>query len=654
MTYKTTNPTEIAEYGGIPRSKIYDTLGSLVEKGFIQLQDKTYLFNPLTISRIRESVARTSSMFDNSLARIAELYPRIAINITQEVERALKAINFEILNTGPLKIPEDLLAALSRNPSRQYLQAITTVDALSPTSGHKVAIAILAPSASTQRVVSGEVIEYLDYILRRSAGFDWDTVFLLTEPKVESQFRHYREYALGRRLKQISLSSDYTSKLKEELVHFDRQWQQKKESLTRLEADVEIPYREISRLTTRLSELRGTLLNSESKATMEGWLFQALNEVLDRIDADLHAASEKYMDLRYRQKQMLSNLRERRVLPGDADLNGFQNSIATLSSDVQQQGKEVGTLSDEFLYLRRTDPRYLERGYRFNPFVFTIPVEEHLDLVNQENVVTHISSFLKGMTSGESAANVLFLVDEPGMGKTHLMKYFLNRIAEGEVGQVAGLYVRCLPGSDILALFSQLGMAVNSLRDENMKLLLKSSLSQSSPPTTVNELVDSLRKMSQLAYERGERTFILFIDEFENIISTFREPTTAFIQLRSLLETPHVGYVVAMRKDFFDPNKVAFTNVFSALRPYTMLNLEKFNADSSAKLIRKRLDMFRLPQTIAERITFSKEAIANLTLESNGRPREIIRFARDAFRTSVDMKKNEIGMEVVTQLLKAA
>jgi Cdc6-like AAA superfamily ATPase len=649
ITYRTTNPSEVAGLSGVPKSKIYSTMADLSRKSYLSSDGKNYRLNPRTLSMLRDSVERVVTSYSQFLSRMAELNPEVSLKLADEVENMFRELNFDVVSKGPTKVSPDLVARLEGSRSGHlFFESITSISAISSTSGHRVTVLILPTIPNMRRVDTYDVFSYLSVFTDRMMGFDYDRLFILGDEIFREAIERF-----GQRTEQdaqfLPLLSDFVPTIRNTLLQFDRQWQQKREMVMRLQADAETPYREITRLSNFLNELRGLIKDETGR---EKWLHQALNEILDRMNADLHAVSEIHMDLRYNAKRLLNNLRERRRLPTDENVIRAQSSIQNLTNEVERLSKEASTLQEELVYLYREDSRYKEKGYLVNPFVFTIPVEGHLDLVNQEESVSRISEFIRQLTSGEYTRNTLFLVDEPGTGKTHLMKYFLSRVNNKEMGAALGLYLRCLPGTDLISLFNQLPLAVESqVQDEELKTLLKSVVVQAvATPMTVNDFVDLLRRMSQIAYERGRRAFLLFIDEFENVLSTSHESTTAFLQLRSLMETAHVGYVVAMRREFWESSAKQDERVFSTLRPYVRLELERFTARTVRELLRKRLEMFGGNKST---VAFSDGAVQEITLAAKGIPREVIRYARDAFRLGLVGGNDQIGIDTIRQLTNA-
>ncbi len=629
---KSTIPIEISEISGISKNKIYGIFKTLAEKGFLHKNPSGYEVNPESLNRLKSQYAELFRSFNNFIERIIENFPVTDDVAVKKIMYVFSELGYDVEFSDRVdnSVLEDTPFRARHHRFENLLMPWLIVGA-SPTSGRKIGVVITLSRFSRQ--VRGDAY----YMLRElSLEYETDAIFIVGMENVDLPGRIRNEFSF------FNILSNYDKNILEKLENFDRRWQQTKETLVRLENKIEEPYKSASRLTTWLSTLRYEIKDSASNSNP--WLFKSFEEIVDRIDGDLKTDTDVCLNLKFNFKEMQSLHRHNKIIPSEEKINSFTNQIVTINQDLERLGTETRKLYDEIDSVFREDI-YKKFGYIANPFVFTIPVENHLEMVRQKKAMEQLSNFIHNMTEIDETKNVTFIVDEPGMGKTHLMKYFQDKMNKENFANAIGIFIRCKADTDLLSIYSQIQLGVSQLEESNLKDVLLSILKEKSQPLTVNELTEILREISYHMYQKTKKHFFLFIDEFENMIPTTNESKTALLQLRNLIQTPHVGFVIVLRKDYWEKDDLVQKTIPE--NTYQILKIERFDETLTKLLLEKRLRMFS--QMGPSQILFDEESIKKITEKSKGNIRHTITLARDAFRKDIQRGVNVITPELLIE-----
>ena len=629
---KSTLPAEIAELTGVPKSKIYGIFKSLAEKGFLQHRDRTYTFKPESFSNLKNRFESIFSDFNKFLDRLIESYPIEDEMILKKIKPVLIELGYQIEFYERLTPTRDQFTHFPPEFIREFkrISPPWCIIAVSSTSGLKVGLVIISPTI--QREARGSSFYYVLSDTLFSLGIDQLVVVGSDSPELSEHF--------GPQIIFLPMMSDYENKLRNELEKLDRRWRQTRETLDSLELEIEEPYRMITNVTAFLASLRGMI--KQFGKTSHLWIYKSFEEIIDRIEGDLKADTDVYLNIKFRFKSIRTAHRENRQIPTDDQILKLKNSSNEIKQDLDRLTNETSSLYDEILAVSR-NVEYKKHGYIANPFVFTIPVENHLKMVGQEKAITKMRDFISHIIDESADKNVTFIVDDPGMGKTHLMKSFVEKMNNKEISHSIGLYIRCKTGTDLISIYNQLQIAITQLPKSKLKEILLSVLNESNQPETMNELTELLRKLSQYAYDNGMKGFFLFIDEFENMIPPTSEVNTALLQLRNLIQTPHVGFIIVLRKDYWNKNE----RIHDIIPPnlYQSIVMEKFDETLTKSLIEIRLQMFSEPNV--EKINFDDATIAVMVAKTGGNIRNILTLARDAFKKAIRKNVTTITPQMI-------
>lgn len=630
---KSVSPIEIAEITDIPKSKIYGVFKSLKERGFLRQIGKTYEIQPEILEKEKQQFEKTFERFTKFLERLIESFPVVEDLVVKKIVSLFEELGYGIEYNKKFDFSSD-----THFPPHyiRLFREITPpwfIIGVSSTSGRKVGVLIMQPNIAREFKKFDGFYFLRDYLDR----YKIDMTVIIGNESIKDLERY-------KNMITISLLTDYREHLKEKLETFDRKWQQIRETLDRLEEDVEKPHGLISQLTASLGTLRAILKQDISfgkKQIIQPWLYKSLEEVIDRLGVDLKTDTDIYLNLKFKLKELQSKHKQTKILPLEEEITSIRSEANNIYGDLETLKKETGKLLEEILdILKGTE--YKKQGYTSNPFVFTIPIEEHLEIVGQERAVNELRNFVEDVQS-DTGKNVLFIIDEPGMGKTHIMKFFVEQMNKETIENSLGLYIRCKSGTDLIQIFGQIQIEISKLPNSSLKDILLSVLNEVNAPMTINDLIDVLRNISKYCYEKSKKKFFLFIDEFENLISSTAETNTSLLQLKNLIQTRQVGFIIVLRVEYW--KKISGIRQFIQENNYKTIHMERFDEILTELLLNKRLMMFS--ESKAAQIKFDKTFIHAVIEKSKGNVREIVTISRDAFRKAIQNKINIISRGLI-------
>ncbi|MCV0401226.1 MAG: hypothetical protein K5777_04535 [Nitrosopumilus sp.] len=633
---KETRPLDVARNSKLSTSKIYETMNSLVEKGFLEKKGKEYDFDIETLSILNEKFKRRVTQFGQFIENLSQNYPESEESIARQLEPVIKNLGYSINFNHRLDTNKNVLRNLPVNIRSKFrkFQFPWIVSATSDTSGITVGVVIF----SSRSLPSGTAPNELFILRGLLSEYQFDHTYFLSSEIPKS----FREFFY--RVNHISLSNNYISELSQNLDTLDLKWRQSKQSLEQLEKNTDDIYQSLSHLTSNLLHVSYGIKKILPEKVSNDIIIKSFEELSSRLEADLKALTESHLDVKLECKDLQLDLLEEHELPSNEELNEISNRIASIRNAIDLIDNEVDVLDNEIIELLRGDT-YANLGFIANPFVFTIPVENHLEIIGQNDSILQLREFLTSISNETNSKNVSFIVDTPGMGKTHLMKFFSNEINSEKIPNSVGLFIRCRPGGDVISLHNEISIAIQQLPTSKIKTGLLAILNKTEPPGTINQLLSLLRNLSQFSYDLGKKGFVLFLDEFENLLTSGLQLSTSITQLQRLVQVPHIGFVIVVRRDYW--NKIYKMKNFVNESSYEKINLQPFDYASTEKLLNKRLSDYSVGSEV--KITFSKTALKTITDRSKGNVRKILTLARDGFNAAVNSDKNIIDLDSIVE-----
>lgn len=631
-------PLEISKHTQIPQSKIYEIMNNLVQKKFLIKKGKEYDFNHEVLIEQKNNFQKTLNDFSNFLKELSGKFPSSEEQYSKEIANSLTTLGFTIDSNGRLDPNSEAYYGITSSikhrmkSSLPWLVGVTSIN-----TDLRIGIVIMNQTF-TQKTTN----EFDSFIVRAVLSEKhFDQLFFIGKniPNIIKDIFQNAKF--------ISTSDNYLSQLENELEELDQNLRQAKKTLERIELLIEEPYERISEFTSDLLNLNYAIDKVLPKKIKEKWLITSLKDVIERFEVDGKALSESYINAKLQFKTLQKNLTESRRTPRTGEINSLYSKIETINENIGHLEQELGSLHNEVFEIYR-GKTYSKLGFITNPFVFTIPVETRLDIIGQETAISELDEFLQSIAKGTPSTNTAFVVDVPGMGKTHLMKYFNHKLNSGKIPNSIGLYFRCRTGSDLISIYNDLRIATEKLPDSKMKSGFLAFLSKTEPPQTLNQIISLLRGLSQLAYDIENRNLVLFIDEFENLLTSGLQLSTSIEQLKQLLQTPRVGFVIVIRQDYW--KKLSESKNFISESTYEQILLKKFEQEQVEKLLNKRLQDYNIEDDV--KVRFSTDAIKKITQKSHGNVRNIISLARDAFRKSLFSNKTVIDVDSLVDTMQ--
>lgn len=630
--------SDIVNNTKVPQSKIYGVLKSLHALNLIEKNDEKYNFNSSVLTSLQSEYRETFSEFSKHFESIIQRYSISENLVVQKLTESLKNLRYDVESKDRLdsyfqkrkSYPSILINRIDKSKLPQLIIATSS------TSVNRVGILIYSEESSLKKTEDMFILrEVLSHLCLDK------TIILMND--ISEKMR-----ALFRNVTFISLLSNYTKKLTDDLETFDETWRKSINDLKTLNNIIDVPYRRINNLTTQITELRFFVRQIENEKLYSpnvqytSWIPKAFNEIIDRVDADVKSSNEFVLHLKLLCMNLQNDLTEDKSLPEKSEIKEIEDDVGWILDNLDDLGLDLSTLRDEVVNILR-GTSYQKVGFVANPFVFTIPIQKSLQVIGQDDALEELFNFINNISMNSSSNNLALIVDEQGMGKTHLMAHILDKINNDDLPNSTGLFIRCKPNNDILTIYNEIRISVEKLPDSPLKTGLISILSKSDYPLTINQFSDILKNLSQIAYELGKTTFILFFDEFENLFSSEVESQAAAQQLKYLSATPHVGFIVSLRKSDWD-EEPKLRKILSTISP-KFISLKKLDVNSIQTILNSRLELLNIAPKL--KITFGPNTIEKISQKSHGNIRKALTLAREAFRKTVQANQTKITPDMV-------
>jgi energy-coupling factor transporter ATP-binding protein EcfA2 len=334
-------------------------------------------------------------------------------------------------------------------------------------------------------------------------------------------------------------------------------------------------------------------------------------------------------------------LLERKFLFDD-DLSDIEYEIDYIDQFVKEKEKELLDLQHEFAVGERYHGNaYVRYGYKMNPFTFTVPFEKPNIIINQHESQQIAKDFINGVIRG-SDANMLLIMGDQGVGKTHFLNYFANLLNREEFGKALAVTVRSEANKDMVDLYRQVIDTMQRILVEKSELgladTIKKILDDSRTPRLVQDLVKILKEIEIQVGSKGYRSIFILVDEFENSLlgTPFPFIPQTISQLGTLTRLSGLGLILTIRKDDWNTWQEKIKERVQKIEKKYVIALERLSIEDSKRFILHRLEAeeFRLPNYPMATPKFVQDNIELITKSGNGNPRAMLRLANTLFRDS--------------------
>jgi DNA-binding MarR family transcriptional regulator len=653
--------TRIADTAGIPRSKIYSTLNSLIKKELILKVRDQYKVNVNQIQELPRRGKDIAEGFQKFLEKLS-IYSRTSATKVQAIKSLLEGA---IQTSGFHDIPFDRDVTHDEKFQMYFERALMDfryshaisfgrardmmgipsyfIDELleSSTSGIKVAINIL----TEEKYQTNKDLTIFG-TLAMGTAFRCEAVIFILLPEVSlmekervdqdnhnqrsptSYFLQAHDSALDKNVFRI-------------LSELDRSWSSSKREVDKIG-------NAIKDLKIQLtSTLDSTYQHARDVTEKGGKHKERYLEILERIQADLIASEDLLANLRLNFEHVSEKLERIGKLPEPSEIIEISKRVEDLREDLQRKIQARDQLLEDILAHMRGGRAYIEYGYVTNPFVFTVPPEYPRDIVNQNEARGRIDAFLTDMIKG-SSRNFVFVCADEGMGKTHFLNFHAKIINDKKYGNSVALRLNCKPKSDIIDLYTQVSLSISRLTESKiLKAEIIKTLEIAGTPKNINDLISLLRSLNSSIMESGFQGMFLLIDDFENTLPADSGTLSprSILQLTELAKLENIGIIVAMREKSWEIWNKEIRNRLPRVGRISVIKLGKLGSKETCDLLEYRVSE-KDTETRKEPPHFDLCVSEKICEKGNGVPRQIISIAREVFRIAI-LENKKITTDLV-------
>lgn len=696
IIYGRSHPSTVADLAGIPRPKVYGALESL-EKGelIVKSSEGDYEPNMHRISTLKDDSDKLLKKY-NSFIEMLSSYSvgpnRILLHIRKDIFSLLSTMGYKVeteeqINKNLGRDDKEMIRRLSfrlststilkhtRNSTdiklrnelmhRRGLEKIRLPDFIveSPNSGIRVGTIL-----HTQKK---DITEDLPVIC---AAFDYlrcNAGIVITTPVYEpndSDKEEGNKYLLHRfNIHLFFAKTDYLKEVQNFLNSLDLKWSQLKNTLTKLE-ELHNEAKNNSRgLINRLDNIfkNGDLYPQDYKPVFE--------DILSRIKNDLEANEQVLSQLDELISENFRLLNRKDLTLQFEDLSDVERRVNDTIGVLREKDKEIQNIEEELYSIPSDTNPYIRYGFKLNPFSLTVPLEKPNIIVNQQESRERAIEFINGVVRG-SDSNLLLIIGEQGVGKSHFLNYFHNQIITSEFGKALAIKIRCKSNRDMVDLYPQITDDLKRLLKEKNETelidVISKILTESGTPRLVQDLMKILKEIVLKLNSKGYQNLFILIDEFENSLPPVPEhrlpldydynirrmmagrsmgTPQAISQLGSLTRLSGVGFIMTFRKNDWNMRQKEIKDRVSKIENKHIISLEPLSLQDSECFLIHRLEAndFRTPTTTFTESKFDNAAIELIWKKSNGNPRSILRLAGTAFRKSIRNSKSLIDISMI-------
>jgi nucleoside-triphosphatase THEP1 len=311
-----------------------------------------------------------------------------------------------------------------------------------------------------------------------------------------------------------------------------------------------------------------------------------------------------------------------------------------------------------------------------------VPLENTSQLIDQDIASEKAIRFIQNVMSG-TGDNFLLVTGESGIGKSHFLTYFVQKINDikSTLGKAVAVKVRCKPTRYFISLSSVNRWPQKALSDreeseidqypgitENLKNIFHQEFEQESlniiskisknegTPVRIQDLMKILGSIEQLLKSNGFDASFIIIDEFEKSLPRVHEHKShheslstqihkvipsAISQLYSLLRLSGIGFIVSLRKEDWQ----VWQNVIeSRFGNQNIISLEPLSLENSKTFLRYRLEgeEYKLKTSHPQILALNDDSIEAIWKNARRNPRQMLQLASVALKKAVKTKSDII------------
>jgi Cdc6-like AAA superfamily ATPase len=357
-------------------------------------------------------------------------------------------------------------------------------------------------------------------------------------------------------------------------------------------------------------------------------------------------------------------LLDRKLLSSSEELSEIEQRSQYIIEVLNDLTKEIQNIAEELESISSDRNPYTAYGFKLNPFSLTVPLEKPSTIINQQKPQETSKEFINGVMRG-SDANVLLIVGDEGVGKSHFLNLFANQLNSGQFGKSLAVRIQSKIYKDVIDLYPQITEALKRILIERNELKLSKVISkvltESGTPRLVEDFIKIFKQISRELDHKGYQSIFIFIDEFENSLPVVPEHQMhvaslgvprAISQLGSLTKLSGVGFILTFRKDDWNKWQEKIKERVNKIEKKYTIAIEPLSLEDSKRFILHRLDAeeFKLPtdHPMAQP-EFTQDTIESIWKRVNGNPRAMLRLANTLFRKAI---RNETKLIEPIELLE--
>ncbi|MEM4311585.1 MAG: helix-turn-helix domain-containing protein [Nitrososphaerales archaeon] len=512
------SPSEISEFTGIPRSKSYEILSSLLEKGLIEKRsDKPLSFklNPNTLANLENSIDESYKTMKKFLREFKEIYKMGKKElIKKELEPILLKLGFSDLEWSELFL---------KAKSTQFKSLIFVYD-----------------------------IDSLNKLKIKELQYDY---LIVIGREIKEKYNIPRMFFIS----QENLENSILTAL-EEIEEFEGKIIDRENRFSHICRILESQYSEL-RTHLRFVERDLEGLREGDKEEFVG-VKRELKEEVESLFYDFNNFKVLF-------EETLRNIKEGMHFGKEAVLRLDKYLDALFS--FENRIRELKDRIDSFLGRLKDLKGYVKS-------LSIVPPEKPSldDIINQRELLDSLDRFVRDNLSLRNL-NFGFLIGDYGSGKTLVMKYLTQKINTSYKKETLACYIT--PKDNFISSYNAF---IDVLSSELSKFDLPWPLTLEKQKTFFGSLRHFGDLMFELIDRLAFKRIFWLIDEFDRVFALDAKDKTLFIrELKAFLDTYNdlsLSILMALTKKNFSELK-AYEDVLSRLQPSNIFLIKPFERE---------------------------------------------------------------------------
>ena len=536
-------PTIVADNTGIPRSKVYGTLDSLMKKGLIVKIESGYQPNAAAVSDLAthaNALTKEYTQFINTLNTYTSGPTRLTAKIREDISDAFQENGFKVSHprkdlTKDKVFSREIENTMRYSISRAYAlhsrtrrvlpsdyvnkrlipAASSFIDLIgeSITSGIRVGASILTDAKKIEEPILIEA-------LMEMAPSIWNcqSVIVLFSPEVSSKYvqEFSRVYEQRReslpKIKILFPGERYREEISAYLISIDMRWRELKDNLFEKEDAKDATKEKIRKYIVKIDDLMSQI------GSIPGEYREVYEDIFLRIKRDLQTYESLTLNLEEKIALAFRMLENKEIFDVEGLLESGRN-LKEIDRSVEEKGSELVNFEEEIYSLNSGANPYQKYGFLVNPFSLTVPMLRPQTVIDETEQKKNMANFIENVLKG-SDANVLFLVAKEGGGKSHFLNFHRGNINENQYGKAFAIKIQCRPNRDLLDLYPQISTELTKVAkektDERLSSAITEALNEGGTPRVISDLMRILRNIALRISAAGYGPLFILIDEFEN------------------------------------------------------------------------------------------------------------------------------------------